>query len=350
MLNRKSFVLVLLLIVISFTELFADSPLTSTPFYKAYLDNPMVKEAKINGVMNDNMAKYLFNKGTPIDLKVAVINALGWDNKGKNNANIFKKLLEKKYKFSLDTNTYMDINPEDLFCFGYLKAMDNYFEPLIPFNIINMATSSNYKSFTFNLIFALVKAQIYSDNFNWCHSYLVCEQVRNNHKLKMDMRPEAIKIIFDYLEGGSKYCKESTMLEYLNHMKYRDSLTFEIYELSANNIFLKKKEKDKILPNLVFADIENIENIYKILLEAHEDQKIVLKELVKQNPNMVDSLVVEISSRFLIDNPNDAKTYIERGKAYLNLSNKEKACLDFKKADELGAIEAKELIENNCNK
>lgn len=59
---------------------FADSPLTSTEFYKAYLDVPIVKTAADSPKKLSEEAKaYLFDESSPLDVKIALINAAGWD-------------------------------------------------------------------------------------------------------------------------------------------------------------------------------------------------------------------------------------------------------------------------------
>jgi hypothetical protein len=68
----------------------ADSPLTSTDFYKAYLDVPEVLEAsKSDGVLSSNFFNFLNAKENKIDAKIALINALKWNLKGKKNAQVY---------------------------------------------------------------------------------------------------------------------------------------------------------------------------------------------------------------------------------------------------------------------
>jgi hypothetical protein len=46
--------------------------------------------------------------------------------------------------------------------------------------------------------------------------------------------------------------------------------------------------------------------------------------------------------------PSDPETYFQRGLVKVSMNNKYDACLDFKKAEELGSTEAKALIKKNC--
>jgi hypothetical protein len=103
---------------------FADSPLTSTPFYKGYLDIPIIKEsAKSNGIITEKQLQFLTNSKNPIAIKLALINSLGWNVKGKSNA---PKYLKYIYQQNLKLNNHNFINKataEELICYAYFKAM-----------------------------------------------------------------------------------------------------------------------------------------------------------------------------------------------------------------------------------
>ena len=79
---KKLFLLFALLV--SAVQLsFADSALTSTEFYKAYLDVPIVKAAADQPNHLSEAAKaYLFDEANPLDVKLALINAVGWEFEG----------------------------------------------------------------------------------------------------------------------------------------------------------------------------------------------------------------------------------------------------------------------------
>jgi tetratricopeptide (TPR) repeat protein len=47
-------------------------------------------------------------------------------------------------------------------------------------------------------------------------------------------------------------------------------------------------------------------------------------------------------------NPKDALSYFNRGNAKQKAGDNQGACSDWKKADELGDTEAKEVITKNC--
>ena len=46
--------------------------------------------------------------------------------------------------------------------------------------------------------------------------------------------------------------------------------------------------------------------------------------------------------------PNDAEAYYQRGLVKLLMNNNYDACLDFKRAEELGSQDAKTALKKNC--
>ena len=56
---------------------YSDSPLTSTDFYRAYLDVPVVAD-HVEAEMNEEIFDILQSDEYRMDVKVAVINAMGW--------------------------------------------------------------------------------------------------------------------------------------------------------------------------------------------------------------------------------------------------------------------------------
>jgi hypothetical protein len=178
----------------------ADSPLTSTGFYKAYMDNEVVLEAEsAGGVINQKIMDYLYGKN-PVDEKMAVINALGWTFEGQSNYDSYRKYLDENGMGKKKRKA------ENLLALAYLKALDNYFECADALAIAKQALSMNEKSYTFNIIHGLIKAQVEFD-FSWCNVYKATDDVRKNTNLKSDMRPEAKEIIFEYMDLYAGDCE-----------------------------------------------------------------------------------------------------------------------------------------------
>ena len=185
----------------------ADSPLTSTDFSKAYKEfSIVIKALESGGKINDEISKFLADKSKPIDEKMAVINALSWDFNGKNNADYFFNYLKKKRKYKNLDHFMKKGRADELLCYAYLKAMDNYFDVTDAYKFAEKALSLNSKSYTYNIITALIKAQIVFKT-DWCGVFKSTDDVRNNEGLKMDMDEDAIVIIFEYMDIYQSSCQ-----------------------------------------------------------------------------------------------------------------------------------------------
>ena len=195
----------ILIFTLSINSVFADSPLTSTDFYKAYLDIPLIqKTANSNGVLTDEVFEYLISKNS-LDKKVALIHALKWDFDGKNNSSLYiKKLFGIRKNYTL-TNFYQKATPEELLCYGYLKAMDDYFDVKKASVFTSRAQKLNPRSYTIAVINHLITTQMV-DRSNWCEIYSGFDTIKQNKLLKVDFRTKASDIIYEYLKGYKEYC------------------------------------------------------------------------------------------------------------------------------------------------
>jgi hypothetical protein len=195
----------ILIFTLSINSVFADSPLTSTDFYKAYLDIPLIqKTANSKGVLTDEVFEYLISKNS-LDKKVALINALKWDFDGKKNSSLYiKKLFGIRKNYTL-TNFYQKATPEELLCYGYLKAMDDYFDVKKASVFTSRAQKLNPRSYTIAVINHLITAQMV-DRSNWCKIYSGFDNIKQNKLLKVDFRTKASDIIYEYLKGYKEYC------------------------------------------------------------------------------------------------------------------------------------------------
>jgi len=177
--------------------------LTSTPFYEAYLDYEIVKKASESGVMDEEFANYLHSKNNPIDVKAALINALGWDIDGKYNAEIYCSLVF--YKTVKETKN-SNLSGDELFCIGYMQVLDDYFKPEKGIPFLNKAVKKLKGSYSVAMINALAEAQNAMDS-DWCEVWKLVEKVSSNKKLEQDMKESAVEIILDYMRGYEDYCK-----------------------------------------------------------------------------------------------------------------------------------------------
>ena len=137
----------------------ADSPLTSTYFATFYYEYPVVALAESVGMINDEIAAYLLDENNPIDVKAAVINAMGWSYDGTGNAKLFKEYLAKSYGISTEQINPASLRADELMCLGYLMAMDDYFVVDDAIHILQMAADKKKSGFTIHLILCMTQAQ-----------------------------------------------------------------------------------------------------------------------------------------------------------------------------------------------
>ena len=193
----------------------ADSPITSTDFYEAYLHISEVEEANKVGVLSDKIAQYLLDSENSLDKKAAVINALSWDFDRKINAFLFKRHLKAKYQVKDDIDSLVKVmNDEELFCLGYMTVMDNYFDPEKSLIYFESASSSIRESYTFQIINALIKTQsLIKDQDKWCRIWTTINAVETNKELKVDMNTGGRKIILDYIKIYKDNCETEGVIK-----------------------------------------------------------------------------------------------------------------------------------------
>ncbi len=185
-------------------NLLAGSPLTSTNIHEAYKDSAIIQLAlKTEGKLTVALMNYLSDTKKPIELKIALINALGWDFNGKNNSTQFYEYLKENQNLKDINETSADI----LICYAYLKALDNYFDVDDAIKFAQKAKLKKKNSYTINIICALIEAQKAMGS-DWCEVYNLTNNVRINDALQIDMKEDAIKIIFEYMDLYKDYCKK----------------------------------------------------------------------------------------------------------------------------------------------
>lgn len=187
--------------ILCFPKAFADSPLTSTPFHEAYQEEKNVQLAlNAAGVITPKLMKYLSHPRKPIAIKLAIINALGWNIDGQHNSELFYAYLKDRNKRNELENNNTDLQ----ICYAYLKAMDNYFEVKEALEYANRARS-NSGSYAVHLVASLIEAQLKMES-DWCGVFLASNQVRNNSELHLDFDPGASAIIYNYMDLYADNC------------------------------------------------------------------------------------------------------------------------------------------------
>ena len=110
------------------------------------------------------------------------------------------------HHFKNEKDLFKNGSGDILLCIGYLRAMDNYFHVSEAMKYIECPQIKNSRSYTIQIIAALIRAQRYLDQNKWCKVYQESDNVRNNWWLRNDLRAEAVKIIFDYMDIYQQYC------------------------------------------------------------------------------------------------------------------------------------------------
>jgi hypothetical protein len=206
-LNRSNALFLVLFLLLTTTAK-ADSPLTSTEFYKAYQEVAIVKVAMgSEGKATQPILEYLDNEKNLIDIKMAVINSLGWNYDGLHNAELYYSHVNRNNTFSSIEDFTLNARPDQRLCYAYLLAMDNYFDVITAASIANDVISSEKtaNSYTYNMIAALINAQLAMD-YDWCEVYHITNNVRQNTTLKKDFRMAAIPLIFEYMDLYAESC------------------------------------------------------------------------------------------------------------------------------------------------
>lgn len=179
----------------------ADSPLTSTYFADTYVEYDIVQEAILVEQLTDEVLAYLIDDNGLIDVKAALINALGWSDSG-NDYPILFEALQKKYGHS---NT-ADYSAADLMCLAYMKAMDNYFDVEEASGLIILAEEKMPSSLTVAMIGALIRGQVAFDQ-DWCAVWRITSDSLATKREYNDMKTAAVQAIVDYMIQYKPYCE-----------------------------------------------------------------------------------------------------------------------------------------------
>lgn len=198
MTRRHHWLFALVLLALTAGAACADSPVTSTPFADAYLDYGIVKQAKEAGVVGEDIAAYLADPESPIDVKAAVCSALGWSIDGKHNAQDYCKLrglsddgLPEPGELAGDQGLVV----------GYLALLDDYNDPERALPYLRQARAERPDSLTAAIVYAIAQGQrVFPNADHWPRIWLLAERVLSDESLNGDIRVGAVKIVTDYLK------------------------------------------------------------------------------------------------------------------------------------------------------
>ena len=188
-------------LMLAFTASWADSPLTSTHFADAYSDHPMVQMAceEMQYDISTTLLNFLANKNEPVDVRLAVVNKIGWNFDGTTVGAQLGEYLMGRYGVKNEAKLVKKLDAGTLAVYAYAKAMSNYFDVKAACELGHQAVKKNKnKSFSVAMISALIDAQVYLDS-DWSMIYKGGAGVLHDGSLHLDMRQEAIDNIMDYI-------------------------------------------------------------------------------------------------------------------------------------------------------
>ena len=198
-----------MIVLLAFTAAWADSPLTSTYFAGAYEDHPMVQliDEDLDGDIPSVVLEFLADKKSPVDVRLAVINKIGWVFAGSWIGGQLGDYLMDRYKANSKENLVNKLDAGTLAVYAYALAMSDYLEVDEAKELGHLAVKKNKgKSLSVALISALIDAQDYLHTENgWPKIYPALANVLNDGSLKPDMRQEAIDCIMEYINLYEKY-------------------------------------------------------------------------------------------------------------------------------------------------
>lgn len=198
----------------------ADSPLTSTNFADAYQDVDLVRYAS-NRRPDERVFRALSDSNVPNDVRVAIINQIGWSNEPQQNAKQYLEYVARQHRKSPSALTIATLTSQEALSLAYLLAMDNRFSPTQPIGgsgevqqadallLMDVAMNKTPNDFSVALIRSLIQAQnaFQVGPDNWCAVYEGVNSVVQRASSKRNMRPEAINIVMDYIESYQDWCR-----------------------------------------------------------------------------------------------------------------------------------------------
>ena len=153
------------------------------------------------------LLNFLADKNSPVDVRLAVVNKLGWSFDGNNIEQQLSEYLMKKHKVKTLDKLFKKLDASTLCVYAYSKAMSNYFEVTEASQMAHEAVKRDKShSLSIALIDALIEAQIYLDS-DWSKIYPRVASVLHDGSLKLDMRQTAIDNIMEYIGLYEEYVR-----------------------------------------------------------------------------------------------------------------------------------------------
>ena len=199
----KKLILSIAMFFCLFQTCLADSPLTTTEFAQVYKEIPIIQQAlkSEDKALTPAMLKYIADKKNPVDVKLSIINALGFTN-GKN-AERLQRYLETKY-LNMGKDFYASANASEMITLAYAYSLDNYVDLDKAFVFAHYARIKSPQSLSVRLMIGLMEAQLALD-VNWGMVYQAVNEVITDKTLVQDFNPLCVKGIMEYMNEYKAY-------------------------------------------------------------------------------------------------------------------------------------------------
>ena len=201
---KKFSFLLIVLASFTFSNIIASTPLTKVSFYEAYQFSEMVQYAEKQGKVDGKIAFYLMDENNDLGERAAVINALGWNEQSKANADTYKMFLGRKYGVAYESLELNNLTGDELLCLGYLVVMDENKDLSEALGVLELAIQKNTQSYITNMIYALASAQIRLNDKQECDAWTLCNSIRTDASFKKDISDQAIGLIYQEVDVYKK--------------------------------------------------------------------------------------------------------------------------------------------------
>lgn len=203
----KKFTLKIVLIFLLVTKSYADSPLTSIEIWRAFPENLEIQNALKTKKMSNSTLEFILNEENSLELRICVINALGWNmNSKKNNSRKLLKAILEKYRVKSIDKLNEKKNSEILSCYSYLYAMDNYLNMDKILSCTRQAVALDPENKAVSFVYSLIQSQNYFLTKDWCKLYLTFENFKKKEFNFKNIDNNLIKLTSDYINVYNKYC------------------------------------------------------------------------------------------------------------------------------------------------
>lgn len=219
--KKTNIVFVVFVVLVFGISVYADSPLVSNAISEAYQDiNIVNKAAKSDGKLTKEIMEYLSSPNNPVDVKVATINALVWlaktdedeEQEEAKSLTYIDFLIDNK-KYANEEDFQKNGTGDELLAMAYFQGLNfanNSNSDIFTKNVFkyaDLALQKNPKSWTYNIIVRLVKAEkSHYTTDEECQAFILTDGIRNSSDLVFDMRPKAKELLYRYMDQYKEEC------------------------------------------------------------------------------------------------------------------------------------------------